>query len=186
MHYPRILSALSVASALSSASPTSTVSPLPSASPASNTTYLIAPALVTQNNATAIQCWKLISPFKRSSVPGVSGTQVATIGNFTNLGYTILPPRYNGGTHNAPVPQLVHFLSGVAHFTLPHDPATDLWIVGGKGGLLFAVDTTGSGHITRYPSDEETVSITAPLEGGQVPEYEVLNEGPCLGKQTFV
>lgn len=152
-----------------------------------NTTYLTAPALVTNSqNNTVFQCWKLTTPFKRSSVPGVSGTQVATISNNTNLAYTILPPRYNGGLHTAPAAQLVHFLSGVAHLTLPQDNGTDLWILGGKGGLLFAVDTTGTGHFTMYPSDQETVAITAPFEGGKVPEHEVLNEGPCEGLQTFV
>ncbi|KAH8719232.1 hypothetical protein GQ44DRAFT_712734 [Phaeosphaeriaceae sp. PMI808] len=151
-----------------------------------NTTHLIAPALVTKNNQTIIQCWKLITPFKSSSVPGVSGSQVATISNNSNLAYTILPPRYNGGLHTAPAPQLVHFLSGVAHITLPQDSSVDLWLVGGKSGLLFAVDTTGLGHITRYPSDQETVAITAPFTENRVPEYEVLAEGACSGMQTFV
>ncbi|KAH7371732.1 hypothetical protein BKA66DRAFT_514069 [Pyrenochaeta sp. MPI-SDFR-AT-0127] len=152
-----------------------------------NTTYLVAPALVTNSeNNTVFECWKLKTPFKRSSVPGVSGTQVATISNNTNLAYTILPPRYNGGLHTAPVAQLVHFLSGVAHLTLPQDNETELWIVGGKGGLLFAVDTTGQGHFTNYPTDQETVALVAPFEGGRVPEYEVLNEGPCHGVQTFI
>lgn len=82
--------------------------------------------------------------------------------------------------------RLVHFVSGVAHITLPHDDSVDLWIVGGKGGLLFAVDTTGMGHMTRYPSDQETLAITAPFEGRKVPEYKVVNEGPCEGAQTFV
>ncbi|KAF2023705.1 hypothetical protein EK21DRAFT_80253 [Setomelanomma holmii] len=151
-----------------------------------NNTYLIAPALVSRNNSTIIQCWKLTTSFKRSSIPGISGTQVATISNNTNLAYTILPPRYNGGLHTAPAPQLVHFLSGIAHVTLPQDNTADIWIVGGKGGLLFATDTTGVGHITTYPSDQETVALVAPFAGGVIPSFEVQNEGPCLGKQTFI
>jgi hypothetical protein len=162
------------------------LAPLALAQSDTNTTYLIAPALVTENNHTIIQCWKLVAPFKRSSVPGVSGAQVATISNNTNLAYTILPPRFDGGIHTAPAPQLVHFLSGLAHLTLPNDDSVDLWIVGGKSGLLFAVDTTGTGHVTRYPSDQETVAITAPFTGGSIPEHEVLAEGPCVGMQTFV
>jgi hypothetical protein len=150
-----------------------------------NTTYLVAPALVTKNNHTIIQCWKLASPFIRSAVPGVNGAQVATISNNTNLAYSILPPRFDGGIHTAPSPQLVHFLSGIAHVTLPQDASVDLWIVGGKSGLLFATDTTGLGHITRYPSDQETVSITAPFAQGMIPEHTVLTEGPCLGMQIF-
>jgi hypothetical protein len=151
-----------------------------------NTTYLVAPALVTHNNHTIIQCWKLASPFQRSSVPGVSGAQVATISNNTNLAYSILPPRFDGGVHTAPAPQIVHFLSGAVHITLPQDDSVELWLVGGKAGLLFAVDTTGSGHISRYPSDQETIALTAPFAGGKTPNYEVLFEGPCVGKQTFV
>ncbi|KAF2183209.1 hypothetical protein K469DRAFT_476043, partial [Zopfia rhizophila CBS 207.26] len=149
-------------------------------------TYLTATALVTKNNNSVFECWQLTEPFKRSSVPGVSGTQVATISNNTNFAYTILPPRYDGGLHTAPAPQLVHFLSGVAHLTLPHNDSLDAWILGGVGGLLFAVDITGTGHITQYPSDQETVAITAPFEGGKIPEHVVLAEEPCVGKQTFI
>lgn len=111
--------------------------------------------------------------------------ETAVVSNNTNLAYTILPPRYDGGLHTAPVPQLVHFLSGVAHLTLPQDPSVELWLVGGKGGLLFATDTKGVGHITRYPSDQETVALTAPFADEKIPEHEVINEGPCWGNQTF-
>jgi hypothetical protein len=151
-----------------------------------NTTYLIAPALVTRHNRTFVECWKLTAPFKRSSTPGVNGAQVATVGNFTDLAYTILPPRYDGGLHTAPVPQLVHFLSGVAHVTVPQDESLNLWLVGGKSGFLFALDTAGTGHVTRYPSDEETVAITAPFSEAKVPDHELLFQGPCSGMQTFV
>jgi len=80
----------------------------------------------------------------------------------------------------------VHFLSGLARITLPQDPSQELWLPGGKGGLVFAADVTGEGHITTYPSDQDTVAITAPFEGGVIPEYEVINEGPCMGRQTFI
>jgi hypothetical protein len=165
---------------------TSLLLPLISAQNTSTPTYVLAPALLTHNNRTIIQCWNLTSPFTRSSTPGVIGAQVATVANTTNLAYTILPPRFHGGLHTAPVPQLVHFISGLAHVTLPQDPATDLWIVGGRGGVLFAVDTTGEGHVTSYPSDAETVAIIAPFEDGVVPEFSVVKEGPCGGLQTFV
>lgn len=51
---------------------------------------------------------------------------------------------------------------------------------------MFATDITGKGHITTYPSDQDTVAITAPFEDGVIPEYEVINEGPCMGGQTFI
>ena len=151
-----------------------------------NPTYLIAPALVTVNNRTVIQCWRLNTPFKSSSTPGTSGAKTAIITNATNLAYTILPPRFNGGLHTAPVPQIVHFLSGLAHITLPDDPNTDLWLIGGVGGLLFATDTAGTGHLTQYPSDQETVGLIAPFEGRKVPDHQVLGEGGCEGLQTFM
>ena len=72
-----------------------------------NTTYLIAPALVTTpQNTTAIQCWRLKhSPFAVTSQAGITGSRVATVSNATNLAYVVQPPRFNGGLHNAPVPQ---------------------------------------------------------------------------------
>ena len=72
-----------------------------------NTTYLIAPALVTTpQNTTAIQCWRLKhSPFAVTSQAGITGSRVATVGNATNVAYVIQPPRFNGGLHKAPVPQ---------------------------------------------------------------------------------
>ncbi|KZM25676.1 uncharacterized protein EKO05_0003279 [Ascochyta rabiei] len=154
-------------------------------SQSTNTTSLTAPALVTNNNRTVIQCWRLRIPFQTSSTPGVVGAKAATVANVTNMAYTVLPPRFDGGLHRAPAPQIVHFVSGLAHITLPDDPDRDLWLVGGVGGLLLAVDTTGTGHITRYPSDQHTVGLLAPFEGGRVPEYEVVKNGGCEGVQTF-
>jgi len=150
-------------------------------------THLIAPALVTTaHNTTQLQCWNLTLPFVTSSVPGTIGSQSLSFLT-RNLTYTVIPPRFDAGLHNAPVPQLVHFISGVAHVTLPQQPdGTGLWLVGGKAGLLFAVDTTGQGHVTQYPSDEVTVGIVAPFEGGVVPQHTVIKEGACQGKQTFV
>lgn len=84
------------------------------------------------------------------------------------------------------MPQIVHFVSGLAHITLPDDAEQDLWLLGGAGGLLFAADTTGGGHVTTYPSDQATVGIVAPFEGGKIPGYEVVREGACEGFQNFV
>jgi hypothetical protein len=69
--------------------------------------------------------------------------------------------------------------------TLPEDPSASAVIVGGKGGLFFSVDTKGSGHITRYPSDQETVALMGTITGGVVPKHKVLGKGPCAGKQTY-
>ncbi|CBX91779.1 hypothetical protein IAQ61_011071 [Plenodomus lingam] len=154
---------------------------------AQNQTHLIVPALLTSPlNTTSIQCINLTHPFTTSSTPGTLGTQALTLAT-TNTTYTVLPPRFDGGLHNAPAAQLVHFLSGLVHLTLPQDPeGQELWIVGGKGGLVFAADTVGQGHKTRYPGDEVTVAVVAPFEGGKVPEYSVVKEGVCEGLQTFL
>jgi len=152
-----------------------------------NTLYLTAPALVTTpQNTSTIQCWRLRNPFLISTTAGIAGSRALNLGNVTGLSYVVQPPRFEGGLHNAPVPQIVQLLAGLAHITLPQDPSRELWLYGGKGGLLFAADLTGEGHVTTYPSDQETVTITAPFEGGVIPEYEVINEGPCTGRQTFV
>jgi hypothetical protein len=77
-------------------------------------------------------------------------------------------------------------LSGLAHITLPQDEAKELWLLGGKSGLLFAADTEGLGHVTRYPSDQETITFVTPFEGGIVPPHEVIKEGGCERGSTWV
>ncbi|KAF1843212.1 uncharacterized protein K460DRAFT_368123 [Cucurbitaria berberidis CBS 394.84] len=112
--------------------------------------------------------------------PSTTNTLVATISNSKNLPYTILTHPYDDGLHHAPVPQPAHFLSGVAHVTSPQDEKVDLWILGEKAGLLFAVDTVGIGHATHYPSDLETIAIVAPFVEGSFAEHDVVaSEGPC-------
>lgn len=51
-----------------------------------NTTHLTAPALVTINNRTVIQCWRLTAPFVTSSTPGTVGAKAVVVSNATNLG----------------------------------------------------------------------------------------------------
>ncbi|KAJ4295107.1 hypothetical protein N0V90_007116 [Kalmusia sp. IMI 367209] len=148
--------------------------------------YLTATALVTKNNASTFECWQLTEPFAIANAPGINGAQVSAISPVTDVGVVIIPPRFDGGIHLSPVPTLLHFLSGVAHVTLPEDPSSEALVVGGKGGLFFSVDTTGSGHITRYPSDQETVALMATITGGVIPKHKVLGKGACAGKQTFV
>lgn len=76
------------------------------------------------------------------------------------------------------------FLSGLIHLTLPYPASTnssenEVWVVGGANGLIVAVDTQGSGHISTYPSDMATIAFQIPISEGLVPSYEVLNSGPC-------
>ena len=75
----------------------------------------------------------------------------------------------------------VVFTSGRAHISLPN--STDKAIVhGGKRGLVIAADTidiSQYGHITTYPSNENTISINIPTGDGKIPEHKCLYSGPC-------
>ncbi|KAK7547797.1 hypothetical protein IWX50DRAFT_341721 [Phyllosticta citricarpa] len=112
--------------------------------------------------------------------------------------YTVIPARFDGGIHNAPAPQyaapyppplypkvalshksrFVYFTSGLAHLSLPHGD-DEAWVLGGVNGLIFAYDTTGTGHRTTYPSDQATIALALPVEGDKPPPYSVLHQGPC-------
>ena len=71
-----------------------------------NTLYLTAPALVTTpQNTSTIQCWRLRNPFLISTTAGIAGSRALNLGNVTDLSYVVQPPRFEGGLHNAPVPQ---------------------------------------------------------------------------------
>ncbi|KKY17166.1 putative 34-dihydroxy-2-butanone 4-phosphate synthase [Diplodia seriata] len=147
----------------------------------SNTTsYLTATAIVTDpaTNASALQCWQFTTPLEVPSTPGISGAQRFKFNLSSAAEFTAIPPRFDGGLHNAPHPQFVIFSSGLAHITLPHS-TDEAWVVGGATGLVVAVDTLGSGHYTRYPTDQTTVSFALPFEDGVPPPYEVRSQGAC-------
>ena len=80
---------------------------------------------------------------------------------------------------------MVAFMSGLAHITLPvpiHSDATldEAWVPGGMDGLIIAVDTKGTGHITTYPLDEPTVALQIAFGSADgVPAHEVVSSGPC-------
>lgn len=119
-----------------------------------------------------------------STTPGTVGATSFTFPSAYETVYAVVPPRTDGGLHNAPVPQLVIFLSGLIHVTLPV-PATgnasldDAYFIGGANAVLFAADTTGLGHVTKYPSDEPSVSLQIRFTDGLVPNHTVLYPGPC-------
>lgn len=75
---------------------------------ASNPTYLRATALITnaQNNS-ALQCWQFKSPASVSSDAGTSGSATFAFPHTNETIYTVIPPRFDGGTHRAPVAQYV-------------------------------------------------------------------------------
>ncbi|KAF2095215.1 hypothetical protein NA57DRAFT_59954 [Rhizodiscina lignyota] len=155
----------------------------------SATDYLVASAIYTNSeNNSAFQCWEFKAPLNVSAGAGTVGAETFTFFDLANLTYTHIPPRFAGGVHNSPAPQIVMILSGLAQVTLPHGSET-LWAIGGgTNGLFFAVDSVGTGHNTTYPSDEESNLIQIPFSGGMksIPPHKVLHEGPCDEKNGQV
>ncbi|THX44218.1 hypothetical protein D6D10_00545 [Aureobasidium pullulans] len=140
--------------------------------------YLTATALVTNAaNQSALECWRLSTPLVDSSEPGIAGSLRFNF-NASSASYTIIPPRFNGGRHNDPTPQLVVYTSGLAHISLPSSK-DEAWFIGGNQGILIATDMTGGGHITEYPSEQYTSVITVPFPDGLVPAHEKVSSGAC-------
>ena len=149
-------------------------------------------ALATLDGKSVLQCWALQPAFTTSAQTGTAGAEILQLGDLANASYSIIPARFNAGQHNAPNVQWVVFLSGLAHITLPEaslpisndtDYTTEAWVAGGIYGTILAVDTQESssfGHITEYPSGEETRALQIPTAGGLIPNHTVLDAtGPC-------
>lgn len=62
-------------------------------------------AIGAANGRSTIECWQITRPFDISTDPGTAGTAAQQLGDLTNLTLTILPPRFDGGLHNAPFVQ---------------------------------------------------------------------------------
>lgn len=143
-----------------------------------------ATAIVTDaRNNSALECWQLEANVSVSTGAGTAGATTIQLGNLANVTYTALPANFYGGVHNAPYPQWVAFTSGLAVVTLPNNPGT-AFVPGGPNGIIIAVDTTGSGHNTSYPSNSETIGLQIPFADGIIPPHTVANEGPCAGNQV--
>lgn len=172
-------------------------------------TFLNVTALWGENGASVLQCWQILPGFTTSSQSGTAGASILQLGAVANMSYSVLPPGFNAGLHNAPteqyvpaIPVLVYslvliwlpsslvgkrwvaFLSGQAHVTLPGS-SVDAIIVGGANGLIFAADTAArstQGHITNYPSKQATRVLQIPTNGG-IPNHNVLYSGPCRASE---
>ncbi|CAF9943571.1 MAG: hypothetical protein ALECFALPRED_000705 [Alectoria fallacina] len=133
------------------------------------------------NGQSTIECWQLSAPLVQSSQAGTSGAAVTQLGETGATSYTLLPPQFDGGLHNAPVVQWVSFVSGLAVISLPNSTESAT-IHGGRNGLILAADTRNVstlGHKTVYPSKEETVGIQIPTRNNDIPAHTVLHAGPC-------
>ncbi|KAI0477557.1 hypothetical protein GGR56DRAFT_692223 [Xylariaceae sp. FL0804] len=147
-------------------------------------------AIGARDGSSTLECWQMDQAFSISAQPGTSGTAQTTLGSVDTLSYTVIPPNFDGGVHNAPQNQWVVFTSGLAHITLPNNNNDDdddsstsgAYVSGGESGLLFAADTADvsrRGHRTRYPGVTATTALQIPTRDGRVPEHSVLHAGPC-------
>lgn len=59
------------------------------------------------NGRSTLECWQLSAPFVQSSQAGTSGAAIAQLGETGATSYTLLPPQFDGGLHNAPAVQYV-------------------------------------------------------------------------------
>ncbi|KAI1382131.1 hypothetical protein F4677DRAFT_400981 [Hypoxylon crocopeplum] len=149
--------------------------------------FLNLTTLTGRDNVSVLECWQLTTPFVTSNVPGVTGTQTLELGDLANATYTVIPPRFDGGLHNAPVKQYVWFVSGVIHLTLPNATG-EAFVYGGRYGLIYADDTrdiSGWGHRTQYPSSDLTIGVTFPVQDGVNPKNKVLHDGPCTVEESI-
>ena len=67
--------------------------------------FLNLTAISAANGESTLECWQLSAPITVSDTPGTIGTAIQQLGSATNVSYTILPARFNGGTHRAPAVQ---------------------------------------------------------------------------------
>ncbi|KAL1603599.1 hypothetical protein SLS60_005187 [Paraconiothyrium brasiliense] len=148
---------------------------------AQNTTHLNITAIGAADGRSTIECWQITRPFDISADPGTAGTKAQQLGDTTNLTFTILPPKFDGGIHNAPAVQYVAFTSGLAVVTLP-DADDQAIIHGGKYGLIIAADIASvstKGHTTRYPSGSTTTALQIRMKDNIPPAHSILHRGAC-------
>ncbi|CAF9941799.1 hypothetical protein IMSHALPRED_002907 [Imshaugia aleurites] len=61
--------------------------------------------IATASGKSTLECWQLSAPFVASSQAGTSGAVIAQLGETGATSYTLLPPGFDGGLHNAPAVQ---------------------------------------------------------------------------------
>lgn len=55
-----------------------------------------------KRRVSTIECWQMDTPFTVSTDAGIAGSASVSLGNVTNLVYTVLPAGFDGGLHVAP------------------------------------------------------------------------------------
>lgn len=72
---------------------------------ATNSSHLVLNAIVTHGGHTVFECWKIKAPLVTTSQDGISGAKTMNFASTGSFNYTVIPPHFDGGLHNAPVPQ---------------------------------------------------------------------------------
>jgi hypothetical protein len=137
-------------------------------------------AISARDGVSILECWQ-IGVLQASSQKGVVGSSALFLGEVDNATYTMIPPGYEGTLHNAPSPQFVFVLSGLAHVTLPSSTG-EAWIHGGRSGFIIAVDTAAvstHGHLTSFPGPDYTIMIQIPFRGSSALSSVTLHAGAC-------
>lgn len=62
-------------------------------------------ALYGADKASTLECWQVDTPFAISTQPGTQGSAQLQLGNTSAISYSILPPQFDAGLHNAPANQ---------------------------------------------------------------------------------
>ena len=86
--------------------------PIPTSATTLNMTVINA-----RNNHSTLECWAVEPGFQTSSQAGTVGALALNLGLIGGAGanatYTVLPPGFEGGRHNAPARQYVLPVSGL-------------------------------------------------------------------------
>lgn len=75
----------------------------PTTTPTLNITAIAASA----ERTSVLQCWQLAANFTASTTGGITGALTLFLGDQANATFTVIPPRFDGGLHNAPARQHV-------------------------------------------------------------------------------
>ena len=70
-------------------------------------TFLNITAISGQNGLSVLECWQILPGFTTSSQAGTTGASILQLGNVANVSYSVIPPKFNAGLHNAPNTQYV-------------------------------------------------------------------------------
>jgi hypothetical protein len=88
---------------------------------AQTTAHFNITAISATNGRSTIECWQITRPFDISHDPGTAGTKSQQLGDLTNMTFTILPPNFDGGLHNA---QFVQYVTCPTSCTMSVIPMT--------------------------------------------------------------